>query len=450
MNDQDRPVWKTEGVDAIDDSIANLLKQMVLALAGMFAAFSGAEWVSIRWLDGLSGVASFFARGLVFAGLGAIAIYLTSARPIRAALLTQQRSIDLHEQSLRDQNEQHLLIGRLQGAFEMAESDQDSFDVVGQALATVCDGPAELLLADSSRAHLRRVAVAADLGGPSCGVETPWSCPAVRRSRTIAFESSTELDACPKLRNRPGGDSSALCVPVTVLGTPMGVVHTTGPVGAKPSASERTAIEALAEQAGSRIGVLRAMASSELQATTDPLTGLLNRRSLEAELATLRERNGDFAVAFMDLDHFKELNDTYGHDTGDRALRSFARLLGHAVRDTDLVCRYGGEEFVVVFPDSTTAQAEPVVERLVANLSDAVQGGEVPAFTVSVGMADSQTAAGTAEAIRQADEAMFRAKQAGRDRIIRTDAHGDQRMGDPSTGPSLDEELHAMYPIVGR
>ena len=75
-----------------------------------------------------------------------------------------------------------------------------------------------------------------------------------------------------------------MCVPVTVLGTPMGVLHTVGAEGELPSATERVAVEAVAEQAGSRIGVLRAMAASELQATTDPLTGLLNRRSLEAEL----------------------------------------------------------------------------------------------------------------------------------------------------------------------
>ena len=212
-----------------------------------------------------------------------------------------------------------------------------------------------------------------------------------------------------------------MCVPVTVLGTPMGVVHTAGPAGQLPGASARAAVEALAEQAGSRIGVLRAMAASELQATTDPLTGLLNRRSLEAELTALRDRHAEYAVAFIDLDHFKVLNDTHGHETGDRALRSFARLLRREVRDADLVCRYGGEEFVVVFPEATVVDAEPIVERLVASLSESVRSGDVPAFTISVGLSDSETSVGHAEAIRHADEAMFRAKQAGRDRIVRSE-----------------------------
>lgn len=446
MDDPARPAWKTEDVKAIDDSIANLLKQMLLAIAGMFAAFSAAEWATTELFDDLVGVQSFVARGATFAVFGALAIYMTSARPIRSALVAQQQAIESHEQSLRDQNEQHALTSRLQAAFEMAESDRDSFEVIAQALATICDRPAEMLLADSSRAHLRQVAVATEHGGPGCGVETPWSCPAVRRSKTMTFERSTDLDACPKLRDRADGPCSAMCVPVTVLGTPMGVLHTVGESGVLPTATERAAVEAVAEQAGSRIGVLRAMAASELQATTDPLTGLLNRRSLEAELAALQERDADFAVAFIDLDHFKELNDTYGHETGDRALRSFSRLLRRSVRDGDLVCRYGGEEFVVVFPDANASDAEPVVHRVVASLSESVRSGDVPAFTISVGMSDSLTASGHAEAIRQADEAMFRAKQTGRDRVVRTTAGRASHGGPANVDPVA---VRSVHPVAG-
>ncbi len=417
---EDKPIWKTKDVATLDDSVANLVKQMVLAMAGMFAAFAASDWITNNWLHRLSGLSSFMTRGFVFALLGSIAIYLTSARPIRAALQAQQAAIEDYERSLVEQSEHHVLVGRLQGAFDMTESDQDAFDVVAEALSTVCDQPAELLLADSSRAHLRRVAVAD--GGPSCGVETPWSCPAVRRSRTTTFASSSDLDACPKLRHRPGGDCSALCVPVTVLGTPMGVLHTTAPVDAPPTSETRAALEALAEQAGSRIGILRAMASSELQANTDPLTGLLNRRSLEAALSDLRDGDAAYAIAFFDLDHFKDLNDTFGHETGDRALRSFARLLRATSRETDLVSRWGGEEFVVVFPEASCEQIHPIVERVAMNLADAVLAGEVPPFTVSVGLADSQSSVNHSEVIRCADEAMFRAKQAGRNRIERVHA----------------------------
>ncbi|MFN7148489.1 MAG: diguanylate cyclase [Microthrixaceae bacterium] len=417
MEPDDRPRWKTADVAAIDDSVSNLIRQMVLAMAGMFAAFVASDWIARNWLDGLVGWSSFITRGVTFAVLGSLAIYLTSARPIRAALAAQQAAIEEHERFLREQSEQHVLASRLQGAFEMAETDQESFDVVAEALGAVCDGPAELLLADSSRAHLHRVAVSD--AGPGCGVETPWSCPAVRRSRTMAFANSTDLDTCPRLRNRAGGDCSGLCVPVTVLGTPMGVLHTTGVANDPDIEANRAGMEALAEQAGQRIGVLRAMASSQLQATTDPLTGLLNRRSLEADLSVIRSGDHRFAVAFIDLDHFKELNDTFGHETGDRALRSFARVLRSTARETDLICRWGGEEFVIVFPDATSAQVEPIAQRIAGNLADAVLTGDVPPFTISVGLADSDSATEFSDVIRTADEAMFRAKQNGRDRIVR-------------------------------
>jgi diguanylate cyclase (GGDEF)-like protein len=399
-----------------------------MAMGGMFLAFAAAEWVNAQLWTGRSGASGFFVRGLTFCLFGAISISITSARPIRVALIEQRRAIDRHEAELRTRSDRHRLVGRLQSAFDMAESDRDAFKVVGDALAVVApQSPAELLLADSSRAHLRRVASSSSSGAAGCGVETPWGCPAVRRSRTLAFESSAELDSCPRLAehslaehslaDHDGEPISAMCVPVTVLGTPMGVLHMTGKVDHPPWDSQRADAEVLAEQAGSRIGVLRAMAASQLQATTDPLTGLLNRRSLEAELQAMRDQGTEFAVAFLDLDHFKDLNDTFGHEAGDRALRSFARVLRRTVRSEDIVCRYGGEEFVVVMPGSTAEESEGLFQRVSDELASVVSSGEVSPFTVSVGLADSLASLDTTEVVRLADAAMFRAKQAGRNRI---------------------------------
>lgn len=415
------PVWNTEATRTLDDSILNLIRQMALAVGGMFVAFVVSEWISNTWMDGLSGWGALVADGFLFAVLGSVAIFITSARPIRRALAAQQEAVESYEQVLEERGEHHRWTAKLQSALDMAESDLDSFEVVGRALEAMGGGPAELLLADSSRAHLRKVAVDPLRGGPSCQVETPWSCPAVRRGRTMIFADSRELDACPRLRDRSGGPCAAMCVPVTVLGTPMGVLHTTAAAGELSTGMVRTSLEALAELAGSRIGILRAMATSELQATTDPLTGLLNRRSLEDRLLDLDESGTAFALAFCDLDHFKDLNDTYGHEAGDRALRCFARLLRATVREEDVVSRYGGEEFVVVLPGLDAAGAVPILERFSSRLAEAVQAGEVPELTVSVGVSDSLLATQPSDAIRQADGAMFAAKQAGRNRIVKTD-----------------------------
>jgi diguanylate cyclase (GGDEF)-like protein len=213
-------------------------------------------------------------------------------------------------------------------------------------------------------------------------------------------------------------DLSALCVPVTVLGTPMGVIHVTGAQGVAPGRTERSRIESVATQTGARIGLLRAMASSQLAATTDALTGQINRRSLEEQLHRLDQEQAAYAVAFADLDHFKVLNDTYGHAAGDRALRHIATVMSSSVRAGDLVCRFGGEEFLLVYVGCDVTEAAPIVHRLRTTLAESIVASGVPPFTVSVGLADSTYANRAADVIAIADAALLVAKREGRDQLI--------------------------------
>src|SRR3546814_15711971 len=126
----------------------------------------------------------------------------------------------------------------------------------------------------ASRAHLRRAASATGSEAPGCGVETPWGCPAVRRGRTLTFDRSDRLGACPRLRDRGGDPCSAVCVPITILGTPTAVIHATGPVA--PDTWDHETIdrpEGGAVQVGPRRGVLRAMTKSSTQARHDTVAG---------------------------------------------------------------------------------------------------------------------------------------------------------------------------------
>src|SRR5207249_5199383 len=140
-------------------------------------------------------------------------------------------------------------------ALEMADEEQSTYEVVERAMVEVSEQtPMELLISDSSRAHLERVATSPTAGAPSCPVESPFSCVAVRRGNPVVFDSSESLNACPKLRDRPDGECSAVCVPVSFMGRALGVLHTTGEVG-KPLAPEQVAqLTTLATQAGARIG----------------------------------------------------------------------------------------------------------------------------------------------------------------------------------------------------
>ena len=308
---------------------------------------------------------------------------------------------------------------RLHRALELSDHETEAVAVVNRAFATLAgDTPAELLLADASYAHIRQAACHPDDGGPGCGVPSPGACAAVRRGQTSVFGSGEDLDACPHLRARESGDRSAACVPVTILGATVGVLHATGAPGAPPSADVVSGLEAMANQIGARLGMIRALARSDLQASTDPLTGLLNRRSLETKLRQVVDEGHGYSLLMADLDHFKLLNDTYGHDAGDKALRLFATVLSQSLRSTDLACRYGGEEFVVVLPDYRADDACAVAERLREGLMLACMSGDSPSFTASFGVAEGRPGLPFDELLTAADAALLEAKRTGRDRVV--------------------------------
>ena len=418
-------VWDDDRFRAIDDSVSNLLRQLALAVAAMFIAFAGVWFVGGRLFGTSRDASAFIGDGALFTVFGCVMIFITSARPIRKAITQQRTAIQLGEERLRREADRHRFASSVQDALEMGEDESQALDVVARAFADISGRPAELLVADSSRAHLRQAAVSACGGGAGCGVTTPWGCPAVRRGQTLRFESSEDLAACPQLRQR-GRSTSAVCVPVTVLGTPMGVIHTTAEPGQLPPADQIVQLESLAQQAGSRLGVLRAIASSQLAASTDPLTGCANRRLLEHRLRALREAGESYSIVLADLDHFKRLNDTHGHETGDRALRLFADVLRASVRSEDLVVRYGGEEFVLLLPRIDRTQATDIVDRARFAFTRALDSGEVPRFTASFGIADSGLGESAELVIRLADLAMFEAKQAGRDCVVVSNRSGDE------------------------
>ena len=232
----------------------------------------------------------------------------------------------------------------------------------------------------------------------------------------MVFESSEALNACPKLRDRPGGPCSAVCVPISFMGRSLGVLHATAPEGAPPNSEQVAQLTTLATQAGARIGTVRAFEKTQLQASTDGLTGLINRRTLEMRLRELIRQRVPFALAIADLDHFKQLNDKHGHEAGDRALRVFAQATQSALRDGDLLARWGGEEFVIMMPGIDVEQAVAALERVRESLADAHLGGH-PSFTASFGVTDSTCGPALDQLVQLADAGLYLSKQAGRDRI---------------------------------
>jgi diguanylate cyclase (GGDEF)-like protein len=406
----------------VDTSVSALVLQLLRAIAGLTAAYLLGRIITERWLDLGTSTADVIIETAIHVTLSGVALYLTSARPIRRDLAAQREMLRAGEEQMMARVAQQAFLRDVQDALDMGETEGDALDVTAKALRDAAPGPAELLVADASRAHLRRAATAPGREAPCCEVETPWGCPAVRQGRTMRFERSDDLSACPRLTGRDGDVLSAVCVPITILGTPTAVIHATAPASETAFSQESIdRLEGVAAQVGTRLGVLRAMAKSQLQAETDALTGLLNRRAMEERVRHLRDAATPFALAMADLDNFKQLNDSYGHDTGDRALRSFARVLREAVRDADVVSRHGGEEFVIVLPGVDALTAAPVLHRIRDKLAEAVGTALIPSFTVSIGVADSSWSNDLTDVLRAADHALMAAKAQGRDRIVIAD-----------------------------
>lgn len=165
------------------------------------------------------------------------------------------------------------------------------------------------------------------------------------------------------------------------------------------------------------------IAKLERDAIEDPLTGSYNRRYLESkldeEIGRAARLNKPLSAVMIDLDHFKHVNDTYGHDVGDKVLRHVCSLIMASVRANDTVIRYGGEEFVVIAPDCDDDDASALGERMRAKIAESaldLPNGEHLVVTASLGV--SSLRAGSAEAmLRAADEALYAAKRAGRNRL---------------------------------
>lgn len=163
-------------------------------------------------------------------------------------------------------------------------------------------------------------------------------------------------------------------------------------------------------------------------ATHDELTGLVNRRRMTelmaAEWQRCQRNDRPLILALLDLDHFKHINDTHGHSAGDQVLQTFALTVQAALRSTDVLARWGGEEFVLMLYDTDPASARPLLERVRASVQaqQTRAAGRTLRVTVSIGLAVGRAGEGPEQILERADEALYQAKAAGRNRVVQ---HGD-------------------------
>ncbi len=228
---------------------------------------------------------------------------------------------------------------------------------------------------------------------------------------------------------------SELCVPIKFKEQILGVINAESAKWDAFSEEDERLLITLAGQIATALERARLLQEVQSLALTDPLTGLHNRRSLfelgRMEFARARRMNRTFCCMMLDLDHFKQVNDTYGHPVGDQVLKEFARRCKSSVREIDLVGRYGGEELVILLPEADREPAMQIAERLRTSIAAKpfkVLDGEIT-ITVSIGIAEKNESTPQLETlIACADQAMYCAKHRGRNCIAMSNEYESTRL----------------------
>jgi diguanylate cyclase (GGDEF)-like protein len=233
-----------------------------------------------------------------------------------------------------------------------------------------------------------------------------------------------------------------LCLPLVAQGDVIGCITVFGnDLAGESGAMQKQFIIQLSEQVALSMSNAQLRLKLRQQSIIDPLTELYNRRymdeTLKREQQRAKRRQSQLSLILVDLDHFKRVNDTYGHDTGDKLLRKVGEVLRQGIRAVDIACRFGGEELVVILPDCDLAAAVQRAEMLRAAVAAIELSGKAMAHTVtaSFGVASTSNGSDDAEALlRAADQALYTAKQTGRNRVVsalQTAATGSIGMQEP-------------------
>ncbi|GJM37569.1 MAG: hypothetical protein DHS20C19_09360 [Acidimicrobiales bacterium] len=416
----------------VDAPAANraLLEENVSRLSGRFGDLSVALEIESRnqttaTLDHLDRV--FTAMQVVAVTASIIFLFVVATQ-----ILPLTRSIHRSMAKLRDWNElaasesrRRTLSRQVVEGLDDAVDEPAAYAVIERSLAIATpDQKAEMLLADSSQAHLRAAVVHPENGSPGCTVVSPWSCPAVRRGTTQRFDDSEAIRSCPHLARRDE-PCSAVCAPMTFMGEPMGVLHVTGPAGDAPSDETVADVSMLASESATRVGTLRAFARAELQAATDVLTGLPNRRASEERMRTLLSTADGGVAAVIEILGLRAMNDEHGTPAGDIALKVAAEALTQAMRADDWCGRWAGAEFVVVLPGEGASSAREVVERAEAHVCDMLAAADMPELRTVAGIADTRGARTAHGMMGLIGEALADARaEAGESRDDETPANG--------------------------
>jgi len=329
---------------------------------------------------------------------------------------------------LERRNQEMRLVSEMVELLESCRSLQEAYEIISRRLPLLLQHTSGVLyMMNPSRNFLESVG---RWGDPGYGFETtvdPEDCWALRRNKPHGIESEASGLVCKHIGEGGGSLQAALCLPMLAHGEIMALLHLRyDPQNEIARHVVANSAKPATEQLSLILANLRLRETLRNQSIRDPQTGLFNRRymedSLNRELSRADRSGKPLVVAMLDLDHFKNLNDRFGHSAGDAVLREWSNLLKSKFRGSDIVCRYGGEEFVIILPEISLDSAHQRLVQLKDDLGRLVvphDGQSIDHVTVSIGIAYFPAHGRTDQGLlHAADRALYQAKELGRNCVV--------------------------------
>ncbi len=355
---------------------------------------------------------------------------ITERKQAEAALQQANKQLKCWVEELEQRNREIALLSEMSDVLQACLTVEEAYKAIALLVQPLFpDTSGGVFIISASKHFVEAVTTWGDSQLASKKVFAPQQCWALRRGRSHFTSSDGHGLQCTHIEEDLL-TGEALCVPMMAQGEALGMLHLNSQHKGHLTKGKQQLASAVAERIALALANLKLNEALQQQSIRDPLTGLFNRRYLEESLereVNRAERNQQaVGIIMMDVDHFKHFNDTYGHEAGDTILRELGVFLRKSIRKADIACRYGGEELILILPESSLEVCQERAERIrqgIKNLDVQHQRQKLGSISLSLGVAMFPDHGLTGAAvIEAADAALYMAKKKGRDRVIIADS----------------------------
>jgi len=349
---------------------------------------------------------------------------ITLRKQTEAELQKANEQLSLSVKQLEQRNHEITLLSEISDVLQACRTIEEAYTAISTFLKMMFpDLPGGIFLINASKNLVEAVVTWGSPPLTSSKIFTPSECWALRRSRPHFAGALHGNLQCQHLDHPIA--AASLCVPMIAQGEALGMLQLSSPESATPIEAKQQLAITVAEHIALALANIKLRETLENQSIRDPLTGLFNRRymeeSLEREIQRCDRKQQSLGIIMLDVDYFKRFNDTFGHEAGDSVLKELGQFLQRYVRGSDIACRYGGEEFMLILPEVSLEITHKRAEQLregIKHLNLQYRQEPIGQITLSLGVASFPEHGITGQSvIREADAALYRAKREGRDAV---------------------------------